>query len=169
MKYIHISDIELQNYLDGNYIEEKKQVNIENHLNSCEKCLSNLKIYKNLYLELNTTPELFIPENFSEEVMEKILRGELIKRRFLKFLNIFSLIISGIFSIFIFIYYSSFSPIKSVINEQYVNLFNIFNESCKQLVSYLPFKNTNPVFILYLFLIIIMLYIVDKLLIKYTE
>ena len=51
----HLTDEEIQNYLDGNIPGEMD--NIKKHLDSCVLCRENLAVYENIYVELENESE----------------------------------------------------------------------------------------------------------------
>jgi len=166
MKYVHISDEEIQDFLDGNFMNEAKQVRIENHLNSCDICLSNLNKYKSLYHELDYSIDIGPPEKFSDNLMNKIVKENLLKRRFFKLFKLIWPIISLTLSFLVIIYYHSFSQLNNMILKLNNEINSIIKESYKEIISYFPLRETSPTFLFYIIFLLIMLYFFDRFLVK---
>ena len=58
----HISDVQLNEYLD-NETNEREQ--IESHLSTCDDCATRLSALQNLFLELESLPELELTHDLS--------------------------------------------------------------------------------------------------------
>jgi hypothetical protein len=71
MELNHLSDEQIQNYLDN--LESNDKAEIENHLQHCPRCTRNLQIYKEMYHHLghNSIPNL--SKHFPRLVMAKII------------------------------------------------------------------------------------------------
>jgi hypothetical protein len=88
----HLTDEEIQDYLDGNIPEENKYV--QEHLRTCERCRKALLGYQNLYLGLKKEQGFELPSNFPKTVISKLPEEEIEKSR-PKYYE-FALIILGI-------------------------------------------------------------------------
>jgi hypothetical protein len=64
----HISDVLLNEYLD-NETNEREQ--IELHLSACDDCATRLSVLQNLFLELESLPELELTHNLSARFVTK--------------------------------------------------------------------------------------------------
>jgi hypothetical protein len=67
----HLTDEEIQDYLDGNLLQERI-FTINSHLSVCELCKSEINQYKSLYTELSKKVNLEFSVNFSKNVIAKI-------------------------------------------------------------------------------------------------
>lgn len=92
MELIHLTDEEIQNYLDGNIPEGDKY--IQKHLRRCEGCRKALLEYQNLYLGLKDDQGFELPKGFPKAVLSKLPEEESVKARF-KYYE-FALILLGI-------------------------------------------------------------------------
>ncbi len=66
----HLQDKEIQDYLDGNISRENHWISI--HLENCEFCKDQLKIYQKLYVGLKKDIDFSLPTTFSNAVIAKI-------------------------------------------------------------------------------------------------
>jgi anti-sigma factor RsiW len=67
MKFLHLTDEQLQAYLDGDITD---RVEIERHLQLCKECQKALNSYKSVYYNLEHES---LPEVLSEKTIDKIL------------------------------------------------------------------------------------------------
>ena len=76
----HLSENDIQNYLDGNLSENQCQYVLE-HIDICPKCKNSLIIYQNLYSNLKTkVPIRLSPSLIFEKRPPKITNNK--KRRY---------------------------------------------------------------------------------------
>ncbi|MFQ5823129.1 MAG: anti-sigma factor family protein [bacterium] len=66
----HVTDEEIQEYLDGKLSMENRW--IPTHLENCEFCKKQLSQYQNLYVALNREINFSLSPNFSESVIARI-------------------------------------------------------------------------------------------------
>lgn len=88
----HLSDEQIQDFLDGNMVLSDKS--LKGHLESCRVCKKTLSYYQNLYLGLKQEPEFQLPSNFAHTVITRLPQMEKAQARF-KFWDIF-VAVSGI-------------------------------------------------------------------------
>lgn len=81
----HLTDEELQDYLDGNTPEMKAA--IEEHLEICASCRENMQIYEGLYTRLRDESGISLSPDFAETVIAKIPEIPPARARF-NYLNI---------------------------------------------------------------------------------
>jgi len=62
----HLSDDEIQDYLDGN--NSKNIAEIKSHLQSCEICENKLFLYKNIYTELTKDTDFTLSPQFPQQM-----------------------------------------------------------------------------------------------------
>ncbi len=60
---MHLTDDQLNEYLDE---ATNKRAQIEAHLSSCDECAARLSALQNLFIELDSLPELELTRNLSE-------------------------------------------------------------------------------------------------------
>ncbi len=67
----HLSDEEIQDYLDGNAPHKKNR--IEDHLKSCVHCQNLLSQYQELYIDLKQEPQFQLSEEWIPAIMKKLV------------------------------------------------------------------------------------------------
>lgn len=70
MELRHLTDEEIQDFLDGNIPEEKKY--IQEHLRTCERCRNALQEYKSLYFGLKNDQGFELAARFPQAVLSKL-------------------------------------------------------------------------------------------------
>ena len=66
----HLTDDDIQTYLDGESVRENKE--IVEHLDSCKTCRSRLAQYRSLYVGLKDDSGFELPADFAERVTSSI-------------------------------------------------------------------------------------------------
>ena len=72
MNIKHISDDEIQSFLDG--IDMENRALIQEHLDSCSLCQNNLKTYQQLYQSISSAEISELSPDFSDRVMAELER-----------------------------------------------------------------------------------------------
>ena len=67
---IHLTDEEIQDYLDGNTPEQ--MTHVENHMKTCLRCQYLFNQYPALFTELKQEPQFQLPEQFADVIMKKL-------------------------------------------------------------------------------------------------
>ena len=67
----HLTDAEIQDYLDGNLKQEHVFI-VTQHLEACELCQKELHQYKILYSELKSDIDINLSPNFANTVSAKL-------------------------------------------------------------------------------------------------
>ena len=67
----HLSEKEIQNYLDGN-LSPKEKTDFQNHLASCTRCHEMVDAYKEMYAGLKQEPDFHLSPRFTQLVMNRI-------------------------------------------------------------------------------------------------
>lgn len=67
----HLSEQQIQEYLDDNINHEKKQI-IEEHLSECSICRAEIKQYKKLYVILENDIEHHLSNRFNLKVLDRV-------------------------------------------------------------------------------------------------
>ena len=75
----HLTDNEIQDYLDGNIPEENKYV--QEHLRTCERCRKALLEYQSLYLGLKKDQGFELPTSFPNKVISRLPEEQTVKSR----------------------------------------------------------------------------------------
>lgn len=76
----HLSDEQIQDFLDGNIALADKS--LKSHLESCRACKKTLAYYQNLYLGLKQEPDFQLPSNFAHSVVLRLPQMEKAQARF---------------------------------------------------------------------------------------
>lgn len=69
MQLKHLTDEEIQDYLDGNLSEEKR-LSIQRHVEACPACQQALGQYENLYVGLQDDREFELSKGFAKSVLK---------------------------------------------------------------------------------------------------
>ena len=104
----HLTDEELQNYLDGNISHSQISI-FEQHIESCEKCQSELAQYRDLYAELKKDAAFNLSPGFSNAIM-KTIHAKAKKAWLAHLWNILLPVIGIAVAIGVMIYYVDFTP-----------------------------------------------------------
>ena len=70
MSLNHLNDRELQTYVDGQLVENRRA--IENHLSQCNLCQTQLAAYQKISSTFRTEPEEIFSVNFENIIIQKI-------------------------------------------------------------------------------------------------
>jgi len=106
----HLSDSEIQDYLDGNISDRE----ILSHLNQCRRCQSRVNQYRSLFAGLAKDRIPPLPSGFSAKVMNKITAEEKLSRDFpWAFLLVAAGLLAGLISVIVFVNPAVFSRLFS--------------------------------------------------------
>ncbi|MCK4224599.1 MAG: zf-HC2 domain-containing protein, partial [candidate division Zixibacteria bacterium] len=81
MPVTHLTDEEIQEYLDGN-LSHQKRIFLEAHLKTCELCQAALKQYQSLYVGLKQDQVFDLPKSFAKSIVAKLPMAEKAKSGF---------------------------------------------------------------------------------------
>lgn len=81
MPVTHLTDEEIQEYLDGN-LSRQKRIFAEAHLKTCELCQVTLKQYQSLYVGLKQDQVFDLPKTFAKSIVAKLPPAEKAKSGF---------------------------------------------------------------------------------------
>ena len=109
MAVTHLTDAEMQDYLDGN-LSQKQVAIFMKHLKTCNSCQNELHEYKNLYTELKSDAEIQLSANFSKSVISKI-QQESPTISYARFRDILLSIIGLIIAVGITLYFVDLKPL----------------------------------------------------------
>jgi len=70
MKGRHLTEEEIQDFLDGNFSDEK--TNLKHHLETCRICQNTLKQYQSLYAGLEIDPGYTLSKAFAKSIVSKL-------------------------------------------------------------------------------------------------
>jgi predicted anti-sigma-YlaC factor YlaD len=157
----HLTDDELQSYLDSDLLDNREW--IEAHLQVCEHCREELASYQELCSELTREVGFGLPPEFAESVVSKILRpGATASRKGLLSLlaSIFALAV-GFAALG---YFTDLKPLLGFaehIGYETTSLIISISSSFSQLFSAL---NMNTHLLLYVAMVLVLTLILDQVL-----
>lgn len=104
----HVTDGQMQDYLDGNLSSEKALI-FEGHIQTCQQCQTELARYQNLYAELKDDAAFALSPGFSHAVMKAVL-AEAKKAWLARLWNVLLPVLGIAVGIGVIIYYVDFKP-----------------------------------------------------------
>jgi hypothetical protein len=115
MSLRHLTDEEIQEYLDGNFSCENVLL-IERHLEICPHCQESLKQYQSLYVGLVNDEGLDLPKSFAKSVIAR-LPAEAKPKSHFNYANVFLTILGIIIAVGITFYYLDLKPLgRAILN-----------------------------------------------------
>ena len=151
----HLTDQELQDYLDGNLSLEMNF--LVQHLKACERCQQQLKQYQWLYVELKKEPDFHIPSRLSHLVIAKIqTKSEKKSRTKYTLVPIIALLIALGTMLYLLDAFSWMSLVSLELNKLKIDLFN-------PIKNYLMGLNLNFVLLGYASVILLIIIFIDRL------
>ena len=129
----HLTDDEIQDYLDGN-LTQRDWVLAEKHLKTCPLCQEALKQYKALYVGLKHELGFELSQNFAKAVIRRLPAQEEAEPHF-DFLNIFLIIFGALSSLGVALYYVNLKTL----GKAFSNLLSFQQEFISGILE--PIKN----------------------------
>jgi hypothetical protein len=155
MSIKHISDRDIQTYLDG--IEMENRALIKEHLDSCSPCHNTFKAYQEVYLGISSAEVSELSPGFSDRVMEDLKKKLENKSQLRETLSLIALFLVGSVVSFYFV-----NPFASLLN-----LFKgLFSTTIQYIEELLPTFNGYSSIIIMVVLILILIEVLDKKVIK---
>jgi len=163
----HLTDEDLQNYLDGNI--PISQISIfEQHIESCQKCQSELVQYRSLYAGLKEDVTLDLSPTFSNAVMKAVQAGAK-KALLARLWNVLLPIIGIAVGIGVMIYYVDFKPFIKVFADS-LNPGRYFDSAVlSELNQVLTKLNVNLNIIVFAGLSLLAVILIDYLISRHKE
>jgi hypothetical protein len=109
MQLKHLSDEEIQDYLDGNLSQEIALL-AQQHLQVCQRCREALKQYESLYVELKEDKGFELSKGFPKAVLRRLPAEGEAESRF-GFVNTLLVILGIIISVGVTLYYVDLRPL----------------------------------------------------------
>lgn len=152
----HLSDQELQDYLDGNL--NQKMNFLVSHLKVCERCQHQLRQYQWLYRKLKEEPDFHIHPHLSHSVIEKIqtISEKKSRVRFTRVLPIIALVITMGTLLYLLNAFSWMSLVVQELNWLRTDLFSSIQD-------YLIGLNLNFGLLAYASVILLIIILIDRL------
>jgi len=161
----HLTDEELQNYLDGN-ISHKQIPIFEQHIESCEKCQSELAQYRSLYAGLKEDVAFNLLPGFSTAVM-KAIQAQVRKTWLARLWNVLLPILGVAAGIGVMIYYIDFKPFLKIFSDS-LNPSRYFDSAVvSNLNQVLAKLNVNLNIIVFAGLSLLVVILIDHLISRY--
>jgi anti-sigma factor RsiW len=163
----HLTDGELQNYLDGNI--SYNQISIfEQHIESCEKCRFELAQYRGLYAGLKEDVAFDLSSGFSNAVM-KAVQAEAKKAFLARLWNILLPVVGIVVGVGVMIYYVDFKPFIKVFADS-LNPGRYFDSAVlSELNQVLAKLNVNLNIIVFAGLSLLAVILIDYLISRHKE
>jgi hypothetical protein len=118
MSLKHLTDEEIQEYLDGSLSPENELL-FETHLKICPHCQESLKQYQSLYAGLANDEGFDLPKSFAKSVISRLPEEAKVKFRF-NYANVILTILGIIIAVGITFYYVDLKPLGRVISNIFV-------------------------------------------------
>jgi hypothetical protein len=155
MSIKHISDEDIQSYMDG--IDMENRAFIEEHLNSCTLCHNTLKAYQEVYQGISNAEIKELSPEFSDRIMADLERKMENKSQLKETLSLIGLFLVGSTVSFYFV-----NPFSSL-----PNLFKaLFSTTIQYIEELLPTFNGYSSIIIMVVLILIIVEVLDKKVVK---
>ena len=155
MNIKHISDDEIQSFLDG--IDMENRALIQEHLDGCSLCQNSLKTYQEVYRSISTAEISELAPGFSDRVMADLERKLENKSKLKETLSLIGLFLVGSAVSFYFV-----NPFTSL-----VNLFKaLFSTTIQYIEQILPTFSGYSSIIIMVVLILIVIEVLDKKVVK---
>lgn len=167
MATAHLTDEQIQDYLDGNLPHDQASV-LRGHIRSCQKCQSELTQYQGLYVELKEEVAFNLWPGFSSAVMKAVQAGA--KKAWLARLwNLLLPVIGIAVGIGVMIYYVDFKPILKVFADS-LNPGRYFDSAVlSELNQVLAKLNVNLNIIVFAGLSLLAVILIDQLLSRHKD
>lgn len=163
----HLTDEELQNYLDGNISHSQISI-FEQHIESCERCQFELAQYRSLYVELKEDVAFDLSPNFSNAVIKAVQVGAK-KALLARLWNLLLPVIGIAVGIGVMIYYVDFKPFIKVFADS-LNPGRYFDSAVlSELNQVLAKLNVNLNIIVFAGLSLLAVILIDYLISRHKE
>ena len=114
MQLEHLTDEEIQDYLDGN-LSQKITLLVRQHLEECNRCRQTLKQYQSVYVGLEDDKKFELPKGFARSVVNQLpVEGE--AKSYFSFLNIFLALLGAATFIGVTLYYINLKPLGKILS-----------------------------------------------------
>jgi hypothetical protein len=158
MELRHITDEEIQDYLDGNIPEENKY--IQEHLKACERCRKALLEYQSLYLGLKKDQGFELPASFPKTVISKLPEEEIARSR-PKYFEFAFIILGILIAGFVSVQFINFRPLLNIISGIQIPLSGFIYTFIHSFEILLKTLNINTSLIIFSALTIIIIKVLD--------
>ena len=158
----HLTDEELQNYLDGNMSHSQVSI-FEQHIESCKKCQEELAKYQSLYAGLKEEEGFALALDFSNSVM-KAVRTEAKKVWLARLWNLLLPVLGIAVGIGVMVIYVDFEPFIKTFEDSLNPARYFDNAVLTSLTDVLSKLNVNLNLIVFAGLSLLVVILIDQLL-----
>jgi anti-sigma factor RsiW len=163
----HFTDEQIQDYLDGNLPHDQVSI-LTGHLQSCQKCQSEMAQYQSLYVELKEDVAFNLSPTFSNAVMKAVQAGAK-KALLARLWNLLLPVIGIAVGIGVMIYYVDFKPFLKVFTDS-LNPGRYFDSAVlSELNQVLTKLNVNLNIIVFAGLSLLAVILIDHLISRHKE
>ncbi len=163
----HLTDEQIQNYLDGNLPHDQLSI-LTAHIQSCPNCQSELAQYQELYAELKEDVSFDLSMNFSNDVI-KTVQAEAKRAYMARLWNLLLPVIGIAVGIGVMIYYVDFKPSMKVFADS-LNPGRYFDSAVlSELSQVLAKLNVNLNIIVFAGLSLLAVILIDYLISRHKE
>ncbi|MGB2696374.1 MAG: zf-HC2 domain-containing protein [Candidatus Zixiibacteriota bacterium] len=158
MELRHLTDEEIQDYLDGNVPSGNRYV--QEHLRKCERCRKALLEYQSLYLGLKKDRGFELPANFPKAVISKLPEEQTVKSRskyYESLLIILGILVAG----FVSLQFINFRPLFNIISGIQMPQFGFVYTFFHSFETLLKALNINNSLIIFAILTILIISVLD--------
>jgi len=158
MELRHLTDEEIQNYLDGNLSPENKFA--QRHLKRCKLCQKTLKEYKSLYLELKDEKGFRLSRGFASSVISKLPK-EPVARSQSKYAEILLVIVGIVAAGFTTLHFVDVKPLVRMITQILLPQFEFISASFGSIANLLEGLNINSSLLVFSGLTLLIIRVLD--------
>ncbi|KPJ48628.1 MAG: hypothetical protein AMJ41_04570 [candidate division Zixibacteria bacterium DG_27] len=155
----HLTDEELQSYLDSDFTEDREW--IQSHLQVCEHCREELVQYQQLYFGLSEDVGFELSPEFAESVISRIPEPAALARQ-RRFMSVFASISGAILGVAVLLYFTGLRPLLGFaehIGHQIASFVISVSASFSELFSAL---NVNTHLLVYVAVVLALTLILDQ-------
>ena len=164
MSLKHLTDDEMQEYLDGN-LSLENVLSVEKHLESCSFCKESLKQYKSLYVGLANDEGFDLPKSFAKSVISRLQAEPEAKSHF-NYANIFLTVLGIIIAVGITFYYLDLKPLGKAISNILLSQYEFGLAVAESLKVFLSGLNTNRGLLIFGVLALLVIITLDQFLVR---
>lgn len=163
----HLTDEQIQNYLDGNLPHDQVSI-LTGHIQSCQQCQSKLAQYRSLFAGLKDDAPFDLAPGFTNAVM-KAVYAEAKKAFLARLWNVLLPVIGIAVGIGVMIYYVDFKPFMKVFANS-LNPGRYFDSAVlSELNQVLAKLNVNLNIIVFAGLSLLVVILIDHLISRHKE
>jgi hypothetical protein len=144
MSLRHLTDEEIQEYLDGN-LPPEDVLSSKTHLEICPLCRESLRQYQSLYVDLAGDEEFELSRDFAKSVVSRLPETAKAKSHF-NYANVFWTILGIIITVGIILYYVDLKPLLETISHALLSQYEFGSILVSSMKSFLVSLNGNIYF-----------------------